>query len=77
MPDEKDTAKKPSNLALTLVVSGMALFGLEQYGLGKLKSPNGAPMHIDGTILTILVLAPIVLVLTGAVLFMTRRMRRR
>ncbi len=76
MADDKDSAKKPSNLPMTLVVTGMGLFSIEQFGLGKLGGPNSG-IHIDGTILSILVLAPIALVVAGAVMFMMRRMRRR
>ena len=62
-------------LASTLVVVGMGLFSIEQFGLGKLKGPNRS-LHLDPTILSIMVVAPIVLVAAGAVVFMVGKMRR-
>ena len=60
-------------LASTLVLLGTGLFGAEQWGLGKFS--NGAA-HLDGTLITILALAPIVLVACGAIVFVVGRMRR-
>jgi len=62
-------------LASTLVVVGMGLFSIEQFGLGKLEGPDHA-FHIDGTILSALVIAPIALVAAGAVVFMVGKVRR-
>lgn len=62
-------------LASTLVVVGMGMFSLEQFGLGKLEGP-GHSFHLDGTVLSILVLAPVALVAAGAVVFMVGKMRR-
>ncbi len=62
-------------LAYTLVLVGMGLFSLEQFGLGKLEGPNHS-FHLDSTLLSILVIAPIVLVAAGAVIFMVGKMRR-
>lgn len=62
-------------LASTLVVLGMGLFSIEQFGLGKLEGPNRA-FHLDSTILSIMVIAPIALVAAGAVVFMVGKMRR-
>lgn len=62
-------------LAATLVLLGSGLFSLEQFGLGKLESGNHA-LHIDGTILSLLVIVPIALVIAGAIVFMVGRMRR-
>jgi len=62
-------------LAYTMVLIGMALFGLEQFGLGKLEGP-GHSFHLDGTVLSILVIAPLALVAAGAIIFMIGRMRR-
>jgi hypothetical protein len=59
-------------LASTLVLLGTALFGVEQWGLGKFSGTA----HLDGTMISILALAPIVLVLAGAVVFVVGRMRR-
>lgn len=62
-------------LASTLVVVGMGLFSLEQFGLGKLEGPDHS-FHLDGTVLSILVIAPVALVAAGAVVFMVGKMRR-
>ena len=62
-------------LASTLVVVGMGLFSVEQFGLGKLEGP-GHNVHLDGTVLSLLVLAPVALVAAGAVVFMVGKMRR-
>lgn len=70
-----DTRTKPYiKLATTLASIGLGLFFLERYGLSEL-SRNGT-LHLDGTILSILVIAPIALVLAGAIVFMVGRMRR-
>ena len=62
-------------LASTLVLVGTGMFSLEQYGLGKLER-NQHSVHLDGTILSLLVLAPVALVVAGAVVFMVGKMRR-
>lgn len=61
-------------LAYTLIAVGMGLFMAERYGLGEL-SKNGS-LHLDGTLLSILVIAPILLVLAGCVIFMVGKLRR-
>lgn len=61
-------------LAYTLIIVGMGLFMAERYGLSEL-SKNGS-LHLDGTLLSILVIAPILLVLAGCVVFMIGKMRR-
>jgi len=62
-------------LASTLVVVGMGLFSIEQFGLGKLEGPNHS-LHLDPTVLSIMVVAPIALVAAGAIVFMIGKMRR-
>jgi hypothetical protein len=69
------SAKPYVKLASSLVLVGMGLFSLEQFGLGKLEGPQHS-FHLDATLLSILVLAPIALVAAGAVVFMVGRMRR-
>jgi hypothetical protein len=61
-------------LASTLVLFGSAMFTLERFGLSKVE--DGHTLHIDGTILSILVILPIALVLAGAIIFMVGKMRR-
>jgi len=62
-------------LASTLVVVGMGLFSIEQFGLGKLEGPNHS-LHLDPTVLSIMVVAPIALVAAGAIVFMVGKIRR-
>lgn len=58
-------------LAYTLVAFGMATFFFERYGLGQL---NG--IHLAGWLISILVIAPVVLILAGCLVFLVGRMRR-
>ena len=62
-------------LASTLVLLGMGMFTLEQYGLGRLNAPAHS-MHIDPTLLSLLVLAPMALIVGGALVFVVGRIRR-
>ena len=62
-------------LASTLVLVGSGLFTLERYGLQRIEEP-GHPLHIDPTLLSLMVLVPIGLVIAGAVVFLVGRMRR-
>jgi hypothetical protein len=62
-------------LASTLVLVGMGLFSLEQFGLGKLEGPNRA-LPLDPAILSLLVIVPLALVASGAVVFVVGKMRR-
>ncbi len=62
-------------LASTLVLLGMGLFTLEQYGLSRMEEP-GHPLHLDGNLLSLLVIAPLLLVAVGAIIFVVGRMRR-
>lgn len=62
-------------LASTLVLVGMGLFSLEQFGLGKLEGPSRS-FHLDPTLLSILIIAPLALVAGGALVFVVGKMRR-
>jgi hypothetical protein len=62
-------------LASTLVLLGMGMFTLEQYGLARLDAPAHS-MHIDPNVLSLLVLAPMALIVGGAVVFVVGRIRR-
>jgi hypothetical protein len=64
-------AKPYVKLASTLVLIGMGLFTLERFGLSQFKTN-----HLDGTLMSILVLTPLVLVASGAIVFVVGRMRR-
>jgi heme/copper-type cytochrome/quinol oxidase subunit 2 len=63
-------------LAYTLIIVGMGIFALERVGLSNMSGPNRTQMHLDGTLLSVLVLAPIVLVIAGCLIFMVGKMRR-
>jgi hypothetical protein len=62
-------------LASTLVLVGTGLFSLEQYGLGRLEGADHS-VHIDGTLLSVLVIVPLALVAVGAVVFVVGKLRR-
>jgi hypothetical protein len=62
-------------LASTLVLVGTGLFSLEQYGLGKLEGPDHT-VHLNGTVLSLLVLAPLLLIAAGAIVFIVGKLRR-
>ncbi|GEM_PF-1878106 len=62
-------------LSSTLVLIGMGLFALERFGLGRLDA-GGQPLHLGAIVLSVLVLAPVLLVAAGAVVFLVGRMRR-
>jgi hypothetical protein len=62
-------------LASTLVLLGMGIFTLEQYGLARLDAP-AHDMHIDPNLLSLLVLTPLALIVAGALIFVVGRIRR-
>jgi hypothetical protein len=62
-------------LASTLVLVGSGLFSLERFGLDKLEGPTRS-VHLDSTLLSVLVIAPVALVLAGAIVFIFGKMRR-
>ncbi len=62
-------------LASTLVLLGIGLFSLEQFGLSKLEGPSRS-MHLDPTVLSVLVIAPLALVAAGALVFIVGKVRR-
>ncbi|HEV7274981.1 MAG TPA: hypothetical protein VGN80_01705 [Devosiaceae bacterium] len=62
-------------LAYLLIATGMAIFMFERYGLGAMQQ-NGTELHLDGLLLGGLVLAPMVLILSGCIVFAVGSMRR-
>ena len=70
------TTKPYVKLAQTLILFGMGLFALERFGLSQMAGAGQSRMHLDGTLLSILVLAPVVLVAAGCLIFMVGKMRR-
>lgn len=69
------TQMKPYvKLASTLASVGIGIFFIERFGLSELTK-NGS-MHIDGTILSIMVIAPVALIIAAALIFMIGKMRR-
>lgn len=76
MPPAPTPGTRPYvKLASRMVFAGMILFGIEQFGLGRLEGTTRS-IHLDPNLLAALVFAPIVLVVTGAVIFVVGRMRR-
>lgn len=76
-PTPSPKARPHVKLAATLVFAGMIIFGIERFGLGELKGQGNGRLDLDPNLLSILVIAPIVLVVAGAVVFMVGGMRRR
>ena len=70
------TTKPYVKLAQTLIIVGMGIFALERLGLSQMAGPGRTPVHLDGTVLSLLVIAPVVLVLAGCLVFMIGKMRR-
>jgi hypothetical protein len=69
MPPIK-TTKPYAKLAGSLVLVGMSLFMLERFGLNWMRGPNGTgSTHINGTVLSILVAAPVILIIGGCIVF--------
>lgn len=62
-------------VAYLLIATGMAIFMFERYGLGALRQ-NGTEFHLGGFLLGGLVLAPLVLILSGCIVFAVGSMRR-
>ena len=63
-------------LGWTLVSIGAAMFALERFGLSEFKTFAGKNAHLDGTMLSVLVLAPFGLILVGCATFLVGRLRR-
>ena len=63
-------------LASTLVTLGIGIFAFERFGLSELRTAAGQPVHLDGTLLSILVIAPFALVVAGCIVFMVGKLRR-
>jgi hypothetical protein len=61
-------------LAYTLILFGMGIFAFERFGLSEIAGPNQS-LHLNGTLLSILVLAPVVLVVAGCLVFLFGKMR--
>ena len=67
--------KPYAKIAGSLVLLGMSLFMLERFGLNWMRGPNGTG-HIDGTVLSVLVAAPLILIGGGCVVFVVGSMIR-
>jgi hypothetical protein len=65
------TMKPYVKLAYSLVLVGMAIFFFERYGLSQMGN-----VHLAGWLISILVIAPVALVLSGCAVFLVGRMRR-
>jgi len=62
-------------LAYTLVLFGMGIFAFERFGLSEITKSQQS-LHLDSTLLSVLVIAPVVLILAGVLVFMFGKMRR-
>jgi hypothetical protein len=69
-------AKPYAKIAGGLVMFGMSLFMLERFGLNWMRGPGHSGGHIDGTVLSVLVAAPLVLIAGGCVVFVVGAMLR-
>lgn len=63
-------------LASTLVALGAGILAVERYGLSEFRNAAGQSGHLDGTLLSVLVIAPVLLIIAGCIVFMVGRMRR-
>lgn len=63
--------------AYGLIIAGMAIFALERLGLSNMSGPTHSQLHLDGTLLSVMVIAPVGLILAGCLVFMVGRMLRR
>ena len=70
------STKPYMKLAYSLIVIGMGIFFIERLGLSNMSGPNQTGLHLDGTVLSILVIAPVALVIAGCLIFMIGKMRR-
>ena len=68
--------KPYAKLASTLVSVGAGILAFERFGLAELRNNAGSETHIDGTLLSLLVIVPVVLIIAGCIVFMVGRMRR-
>jgi hypothetical protein len=66
-----------NKLAGSLVLFGVALIALERFGLPQIAGPNHPNVHLDGTLLSILFLAPVALIAAGGLVFLVGRVLRR
>ena len=58
-------------LAYTLVAFGGAIFFFERYGLSQVQG-----IHLPGWLISVLIIAPVTLVLAGCAVWLFGRMRR-
>jgi len=63
-------------LAYLLVILGMGILALERLGLDQAAGPNHTGLHLDGTLLSVLVIAPAALILAGCLIFIFGKLRR-
>jgi len=63
-------------LAGGLVVIGGGLLTIERLGLSNLSGSSHAPVHVDPTLLSLMVLAPVGLIIVGCLIFLVGKIRR-
>ena len=67
-----ENAKPYVKLAGTLVMLGMAIFFFERYGLNHMQQGT----HLAGWLISPLVIAPVLLIVSGCLVFLVGRLRR-
>ena len=70
------TTKPYVKLAGGLVIVGGGLLTVERLGLANLSTANPGGMHLDGTLLSLMVIVPAALIVAGCIVFMVGKMRR-
>lgn len=73
MPMAAQGLKPYMKLAYTLVAVGAGLLSLERLGLGEWVRANH---RLDGNLLSIMFVVPLVLIVAGIIVFMVGKMRR-
>ncbi len=72
-----DNKTKPYvKLAGGLVFAGGGLLAVERLGLSQMSGNHAGALHLDSTVLSLLVIVPVGLILAGCVVFMWGKMRR-
>lgn len=74
-PTPSQNSKPYLRWAWGLVFSGAIIFGLERFGLSEFSKP-GRSLNLDPNLVSILAIAPVLLVVAGCVIFVVGRMRR-
>lgn len=69
MQSPKGATRPHIKIAYMLILFGMSIFMLERYGLNWMSGQSGTGTHLGGLVLSILVAAPMVLIIGGCLVF--------